>query len=247
MTQEKISIVTVTKNDCIALEKTFLSLKKIDKRIFEYIVVDGNSSDSTKEIINSFRGLIDKVLIEDDDGIYNAMNKGLKLASSSHVIFLNAGDTLIPESFKILIDNIKKGTFFYGDVFIQGKYNKKLLKAKDFTLRNFLIYGTSTLCHQSFVYERDLFEGYNEKFKFKAELHSYFSILKKKYNVKYLNVPLVVYESYGNGTKFYLKNSIELFGVIISQSFIFLPFAVYLFLKMIIYRTFLFISRYKKV
>ena len=107
------------------------------------------------------------------------------------------------------------------------------------------MHGTSTVCHQSFVYERHLFEGYNEKFKLKAELCSYFSILEKEYKVKNIKVPLVVYDGYGIGTEYFFKNSIELFKVVISRSLIFFPFAVFLFLKMLAYRSFLFLLKNK--
>jgi len=180
--------------------------------------------------------------MEDDDGIYNAMNKGLRLATSSHVLFLNAGDIIIPESLKILLKSLEKGVFFYGDAYIKNGESKRLLKAKNFTLFTLLMNGTSTVCHQSFIYERNLFKGYNEKFKLKAELFSYFSILEKEHKVKNIKVPLVVYDGYGIGTIHFFKNSIELFNVVMSRSIIFFPFAVFLFLKMLLYRLFLFLK-----
>ena len=108
MSIKKISIITVSKNDCNALKKTFFSLKKIKKKYFEYILIDGNSNDCTKQIVKSNEEIIDKFIMEDDDGIYNAMNKGLRLATSSHVLFLNAGDIIIPESLKILLKSLEK-------------------------------------------------------------------------------------------------------------------------------------------
>jgi len=242
MSIKKISIITVSKNDCNALKKTFFSLKKINKKYFEYILIDGNSNDFTKQIVKSNMEIIDKFVMEDDDGIYNAMNKGLSFATSSHVMFLNAGDTIIPESFEILLKSLKKGIFFYGDAYIKNGKSKRLLKAKSFTLYTLLMHGTSTVCHQSFIYERSLFKGYNEKYKLKAELFSYFSILEREHKVKNIKVPLVIYDGYGIGTLHFFKNSVELFNVIISQSIIFFPFAVFLFLKMLIYRLFLFLK-----
>lgn len=90
----KISIVTVVFNDRIHIEKTLDSVKCQNARnSIEYIVVDGNSTDGTSEILRSRINEIDIYIREKDSGIYNAMNKGLVRATGDYVIFMNSGDT----------------------------------------------------------------------------------------------------------------------------------------------------------
>lgn len=88
-----ISIVTVVRNAESAIEKTIKSVIVQDYPKIEYIVIDGDSSDLTKIIINTHISDIDVFISEPDEGIYDAMNKSLALASGEWVLFMNAGDT----------------------------------------------------------------------------------------------------------------------------------------------------------
>lgn len=90
-----ITIITIVYNDFAHIEDTIKSiLSQSARRDIEYIVIDGASNDGTTEIIKRYRNLIDKVIIEPDDGIYNAMNKGLKIASGDYILYINCGDRL---------------------------------------------------------------------------------------------------------------------------------------------------------
>ncbi|HBK29667.1 MAG TPA: glycosyltransferase, partial [Parabacteroides sp.] len=90
----KISIVTVTCNAGLLLEKTFASIEKLKYDNKELIVVDGLSTDNTMAIIKRYseRGIITSYVSERDNGIYDAMNKGVRMCSGEWVIFMNAGD-----------------------------------------------------------------------------------------------------------------------------------------------------------
>ncbi len=90
----KFSIITVTYNAAPLLKKTIESVTCQDNNEFEYIVIDGNSTDDTKEILNEYRDCISKVVSEPDKGIYDAMNKGIVMAEGDYCMFLNAGDEL---------------------------------------------------------------------------------------------------------------------------------------------------------
>ena len=92
----KITVITVTYNDLDALSKTFLNLRSFKKQFYEYIVIDGGSTDGTLEYLKSNIDIVDKWVSEKDSGIYDAMNKGWSLANiDSHIIYLGAGDQLI--------------------------------------------------------------------------------------------------------------------------------------------------------
>ena len=87
-----ISIVTVVYNDIKNIEKTILSVINQSYPYFEYIIIDGNSTDGTIDVINKYAGKLAFMISEPDNGIYDAMNKGLEKASGEWIHFLNSGD-----------------------------------------------------------------------------------------------------------------------------------------------------------
>ena len=100
----KLSIITVVLNSKSALEKTIKSISNQDFKNFEYIIIDGKSTDGTQEIIKKYSHFIDKYISEEDNGLYYAMNKGINLAIGEAILFLNAGDLLCKQA---LSENIK--------------------------------------------------------------------------------------------------------------------------------------------
>jgi len=90
----KISVITVVYNGAKHLQGTIDSIRAQDYKEFEYIIVDGGSSDGTLEIIKANAGSISCWTSEPDHGIYDAMNKGLIASSGEYVLFINAGDSL---------------------------------------------------------------------------------------------------------------------------------------------------------
>ncbi len=88
----KVSIITVCLNSSATINETLKSVASQTYNDIEYIVIDGFSNDKTIEILEGFKAVIDKLVIEPDDGIYDAMNKGLDLASGDLICFLNADD-----------------------------------------------------------------------------------------------------------------------------------------------------------
>jgi cellulose synthase/poly-beta-1,6-N-acetylglucosamine synthase-like glycosyltransferase len=99
----KVSIITVCYNSAETIEDTILSVVSQDYASIEYIIVDGKSSDTTLSIIEKYNSKITKVLSEKDDGIWDAMNKGLKIASGDIVCFLNSDDYYYPNAIKTVV------------------------------------------------------------------------------------------------------------------------------------------------
>ena len=95
MSQFKFSIITVVKDDekniLRTLNSVLIQRKNVD---LEYIVINGDSSDNTLQIIKKLNNDIDKIISEPDNGIYDAMNKGIKLATGNIIAFCNSGDEL---------------------------------------------------------------------------------------------------------------------------------------------------------
>lgn len=138
----KISIITVSYNAIATIEDTIKCVLAQSYENIEYIVVDGNSSDGTKEVISKYKNQISKIIIESDNGIYFAMNKGLSLATGDVIGILNADDLYADND---IIENVvtefenANADALYGDlVYIKnnkvirywksGKYSWKLFK-----------------------------------------------------------------------------------------------------------------------
>ena len=136
----KFSVITVTFNNFIGLKKTLKSLAKFNKKKYEHIVIDGGSNNRTLDLIKKYSSRIDKWVSERDEGIYDAMNKGLKFVSDENNIisFLNSGDAALSNYFKDVEKKFKKNTlldFCYAGLILVGKkrqtkYLPKILSKK---------------------------------------------------------------------------------------------------------------------
>jgi glycosyltransferase involved in cell wall biosynthesis len=116
--KKKITIITVVKNAEDKLENCIKSVLNQNYNNLEYIIIDGNSSDGTKLIIDKYKSHISKIVIEDDNGIWNAMNKGLKLAEGEIIGFLNSDDYYFENTLEIVNDYFSKNNidFLFGAV-----------------------------------------------------------------------------------------------------------------------------------
>ena len=114
-----IPIITVVLNDEKNIENTIRSVIDQEHKNIQYILVDGGSTDLTLEIINKYKDFINVLVTEKDQGIYDAFNKGLKLAKGDLIGFVNSGDTLTKKSLKYLCSYYNKyesADFFFGAV-----------------------------------------------------------------------------------------------------------------------------------
>lgn len=121
----RFSIITICYNSESTIGKTVESIEKQKKDLFEFIVIDGLSSDGTLKKVNKLKSKINiKIISEKDDGIYNAMNKGLKIAEGEWIIFINSDDWLEENILEVLETKYKK--YFYDEniVAIYGDINR---------------------------------------------------------------------------------------------------------------------------
>lgn len=154
----KISIITIVLNNKEFLEYTIQSVSTQVFTNYEYIVIDGGSTDGTKELIKNSKGKIDYWVSEPDRGIYDAMNKGAKLAKGEWLIFLNAGDRfanadVLSEIFEL--KNPETVDFIFGNW-----YTCSLLKDPDLLYPGTASYERGAILHQSVVYKRRLHDIY---------------------------------------------------------------------------------------
>jgi len=169
----KLSIITVNKNNASGLEVTGFSVIFQTFNDFEWIVIDGGSEDNSIEVIKKYSHSIKYWVSEADDGIYNAMNKGILHATGDYCLFLNSGDWLFgPDSLKNafnIIQNSKPADIYYGncltnDFFLTSEY--LLWKMPD-PLTADDLYAQTALSHQNSFIKRSLFhdhEFYNEDY-----------------------------------------------------------------------------------
>lgn len=148
-----ISIITISYNAASDLEKTIKSVRAQVFNDYEYIVVDGGSKDATSEIIKSNADVITKWVSEPDKGIYDAMNKGIRMATGDWVIMMNAGDVfadsdVLQNVFSHVIPD--KITFLYGDTLSRQKKGK--------LLRRITSWKDGNVNHQAVIYRRKLHE-----------------------------------------------------------------------------------------
>jgi glycosyltransferase involved in cell wall biosynthesis len=156
----KVSIITINYNNAEGLKKTIESVINQSSKI-EYLVIDGGSSDKSVEIIERFKDKIDYWVSEKDNGIYNAMNKGIRSATGNYLLFLNSGDVLI-DKFVIekMIDK-EDGSIdlIYGNLartFPDGRKDEVCMP-------NFIdvpIMMNGTLCHPITLIHKRLFIDY---------------------------------------------------------------------------------------
>jgi len=156
-----ISIITVVFNGEKYLEETILSVINQTYPNVEYIIIDGGSTDGTLDIIKKYEHAIDYWVSEPDKGIYDAMNKGIKVAKGNWIYFLGADDILYDVLHKVAdnLDVSKKA--IYGDVYMPKKhkiYNGKFTKFK-------MMFHN--ICHQAIVYNKEVFKKNQFDLKYK--------------------------------------------------------------------------------
>lgn len=132
-----VSIVTVTFNAIDTIEKTILSVINQDYPNIEYIIVDGGSNDGTLDIIKKYENRLSKWISEKDEGLYDAMNKGLRMATGTWISFKNSGDYFAEKKSlsKLFSDLIPEDVaFIYADCYRITEWGWKIEKPKDLSL-----------------------------------------------------------------------------------------------------------------
>lgn len=191
----QLSIITINYNDQKGLEDTFKSVFAQTHQQFEYVVIDGGSTDGSKELIEQHADKIDYWVSEKDTGIFNAMNKGIKTAKGAYLLFLNSGDTFYNhEVLQQAVQQISnEHQIYYGDV--QRVFNDGTTTIKTYPKElKFSFFVDSAIAHQSAIVKRTLFEkvGYfNENYKVFADWE-FFVCAICKYDVPYKHLGLIV-------------------------------------------------------
>ncbi|GAB1309292.1 glycosyltransferase family 2 protein [Urechidicola sp. KH5] len=196
-----ISIITVNYNNAKGLLETLKSVHSQTYDTFEHIVIDGASTDFSLEVIKGYKTSIDYYISEPDNGVYHAMNKGLRQASGDYVLFLNSGDTLENETILETVAKQVNGEYglYYGNINLIYKESEKL-KTYPQEL-NFNFFFESSLPHPATFIKRKLFDSifyYNENYKIVSDWEFFLcAVCKHEVSYCYLNMVISNYDMSG--------------------------------------------------
>lgn len=165
----KLSIITINYNNKYGLEKTLESIFEQTYQDFEYLVIDGGSTDGSLDLIKSYSNKINFWVSENDSGVYNAMNKGIKKATGEYINFMNSGDFFYDKNVldKVVTYLDGEAAVLCGDTasYKTEQFVANFLAPKEVNFSHFFKEG---LYHQSTFIKRDLFYKYffyNEDYK----------------------------------------------------------------------------------
>lgn len=193
----KVSVVTVCYNAASDLELTITSVLSQTFKSMEYIIIDGGSQDGTLDVINNYKDGISFFVSEKDQGVYDAMNKGVDYAHGEWVVFMNAGDAFYDNN---VLGKVFSRTYensvgvIYGDVNLVfpncGNVIKRFdsIKGKEQPL---------SICHQATLTRRDYLKEikFNLSYRITADALLFYSLWEKGVQFEYIPVCIANFES----------------------------------------------------
>ena len=187
----KFSIVTVSYNSDVTIKDTLESVKNQSYVNYEHIIVDGASVDNTLNIVRNYASSSDKVkvLSEPDNGIYDAMNKGINLAKGDLIVFLNSDDTFELNALEIINDNFTSDVdIIYGDTYCLDKYNGATFEKKRTGNIEELQKSKGMIPHNSMFVKSSIMKEnlFDENFKICADYKFVLNMYKEKKIIKYI-------------------------------------------------------------
>ncbi len=208
-----LSIITVCLNDKSGFDRTAKSIIQQTHHDFEWLVVDGNSTDGTADLFEQYSGRIDHLISEPDDGIYDAMNKGIALARGKYCLFLNSGDTLFDLKVVRRLCPHLVADLVIGQMEVFHPVNTSKNGIRKFSNRKIgkRYLFDRTLPHQATCIKKSLFDeygGYDTSFVIAADHDFFVRLFNKKIKISF--VPFCVSRYMLDGLSTQLKTS-ELF------------------------------------
>ena len=196
-----VSVVTVTFNAIDTIEETILSVINQDYPNIEYIIVDGGSTDGTLDIIKKYESHLSKWISEKDKGLYDAMNKGLRLATGTWISFKNSGDYFAEKDSlsKLFSEEIPESvSFIHADCYRITEWGWKIEKPKDLNLYKQVmpIIHPATFVRTSY-HKRHPF---NTKYRVCADYDLVFNAINEGAEFIYKPYPIVIFPTGGYST-----------------------------------------------
>ncbi|MCM1076760.1 MAG: glycosyltransferase [Bacteroides sp.] len=198
------SIITVTYNAASTLPATLHSVGEQTCKLYEYLIIDGASTDDTVKIAGE-SGIENMTIVsEPDRGLYDAMNKGLGIARGDYVIFLNAGDSFHNSGVLQLIADTVMDNDYPGIVYGQTQIvdsSRRRIGDRHLTAPSILTLDSfkdgMVVCHQAFIVLRKLVDNYDTRYKFSADFEWCIRCLQRSHRNCYIDRILIDYLSEG--------------------------------------------------
>ena len=226
MIQPKLTVITVVYNNVSDIERTVLSVLNQTYPNIEYLVIDGASTDGTLEILRKYEGRFAKLISEKDKGIYDAMNKGITLASGDYILFMNSGDEIYAsDTVEKVFNSSLDADIYYGETEMYddnwmslGQRRHKV--PETFTWKDFR-YGMS-ISHQAIYIRTSLIELYDSQYKLSADIDWIIKAAKKAKKIVNTRMYVAKYLVGGMSKKRHRQSLIERFHIF-SKHYGFIP------------------------
>lgn len=202
----KLSIITINLNNREGLQKTIDSVISQTFHDFEWIIIDGGSTDGSRELIEHNPKYFAYWVSEPDNGVYHAMNKGVKVAKGEYIQFLNSGDWLWDK-------DVLEKTFSFDPTadILYADFNftrdNKLIRPRHYpdilSLREFLDHG---MCHNSSFFKKEILlnNPYNESLSISSDNEIYIKAILENYSLFHIPVVLIGYDTTGISSNYQL-------------------------------------------
>ena len=217
----KFSIITITYNAASVVKPTLESVIAQTYTNYEYILVDGGSKDDTVAIAKASGIKFAHIVSERDNGIYDAMNKGIALATGDYLCFLNAGDAFYaPDTLQTIVDAIAEEKelpdVLYGETaevddnrnFVRMRRLQAPEKLEWKSFKNGML-----VCHQAFYARRDIAPMYDLKYRLSAEVEWCIKVMKRARKMINVNATVVNYLQNGISLQYHRKSLMERFKI----------------------------------
>ena len=199
----KLSVITINYNNCDGLRKTIESVVNQTCRDFEYIIIDGGSTDGSVDVIKQYADKIDYWVSEPDKGIYNAMNKGIAVAHGEYLNFMNSGDCFYDCSSIAEFLNLQANEDIVFGNMVDSYTGKQMgcISSDNITAADFL---NASLPHQASFIRRILFEKYglyDEKYKIASDWKFFlYVIVFMNVSLRHIDKNFATFENSGIST-----------------------------------------------
>ena len=183
----KLTVITIVYNNVRDIERTINSVLKQTYKNIEYIIIDGKSTDGTLAVIAQYKERISRIISEPDKGIYDAMNKGLALATGDYILFMNSGDEIYDEqTVEDVFDSASGADIYYGETEMFNDNWESLGRRRHeapeiFNWKSFQ-FGMN-ISHQAIYVRRSITEPYDLKYKYSSDIDWIIKSAKKASNI----------------------------------------------------------------
>lgn len=194
---KKISIILISYNRGYEIEKTIKSIVNQKYKNLELIIIDGGSSDNTQEIVGKYKDYITQFISEPDDGIYNALNKGLKKISGDIILFFTTGTLLLPNVLK-MVDDCFDETYdvLYGNCVLNDCFFNKYFLSRPLPLSQLKSCGSVFNTESTFYSKRIVENGFlfDESYKIASDFDLNLRLYLSKYKFKYIDKEIAIFQ-----------------------------------------------------